>query len=137
MKYAVSNGGRSWRAISDDMPLLEGETLSLTLPPDPPPLPPTAAQLRHDGAFAQALLADHLYNVAIEQALSYIDAQITNGVTIQQATTALTNANSLNLVKPIVQNLINSLYAANAIIQLEARLLIALRDHDFPTLPDP
>ncbi|MEY9332930.1 hypothetical protein ABH911_003241 [Pseudomonas protegens] len=48
MSYAVRNDKQGWRAVSGPNDVLQGEWYSITLPPDPVPLPPTTDVLAAD-----------------------------------------------------------------------------------------
>lgn len=77
MPYAVSNGGRSWRAIHQNAELLPGETYSETRPPELPPIPPTAAEL----AALARVKALRLRDMTPNQAAAWIERQVQDGNT--------------------------------------------------------
>lgn len=151
MPYAVSNNGKSWRAISPEMELLNGETYSETRPPEILPTPEELAralemQASQAGAITgYATLPDWARIATADDTEDYINGQIWNGadiatvnayidvqigtVTGTSLATALTSINAqLAGVRVVLKAAAGAIIAMRGLFVLTAKLLIYIRD---------
>jgi hypothetical protein len=98
--------------------------------------PPTPAILRKRNAKSQAALATALKSVTPQQAADYISQQITGGTSEATALAAFDSATTFAAAKPILRNMLVGMYRTVDILKLIARILVALRDENWPDLPD-
>lgn len=98
---------------------------------------------REVDALNQASLAGQFKTATPQQAVDYVQQQITNGVTEVQALSAFDSAYGnatalaiLTALRPILRNMLISIYRITDILKLVARILVAIRNKVMPTLPE-
>lgn len=98
---------------------------------------------READALNQASLAGQFKTAAPQQAVDYVQQQITNGVTEVQALAAFDSAYGnatalaiLTALRPILRNMLISIYRITDVLKLVARILVAIRNKVMPTLPE-
>jgi hypothetical protein len=147
MPYAISNDGRSWRAIQRGMELMPEETYSDDCPPE---LPPTAHELEMVAAESQAVadyatLPDWARTASADAAETYINGQIWGGadyatvsayidaqipaVTGGSLTTALASINTTLVgVRTVLKAAAGAILTMRGLFVLTSKLLIYIRD---------
>jgi hypothetical protein len=96
----------------------------------------TRVQDRQNSASNEAKLATQLKTITPQEAVDYVVQQITNGVSEATALQAFDNATTFAAVKPILRNMLISIYRIVDILKLVARILIAVRNQLWPQMPE-
>jgi hypothetical protein len=92
--------------------------------------------LRERQALSEAMLAGHFKSATPQEAVDYVQQQITNGTSEAQVLAAFDNATTVAALKPIMRNMLIGMYRTVDILKLMARILIAIRNKLWSDLPE-